>query len=155
MKKRILKGYSNAKKGLSLVELIIVLSILFTIISLCTINYFRLYNNWSNSANIDYCNNYILHMIKNSAVYCKYKNKSGYLLFGESEKVKFFCGNKKVNEYELPSGFKFIDTASFNQRISINNLGNVIKACTINYKDMKGKPHSITIRVATRYVQIK
>ena len=95
-------------------------------------------------------------MISESALYCRWQNKSGYLLFSDDEKiVKFYCSNKRIRDYEVPKGFKFINTAHFNKRIEIDNLGAVITACTINYNDKKGDTHIITIRVATRYVQIK
>lgn len=143
-------------KGVSLIELIIVLSILVTIVSFGSINFINLYRGMSNSINISYFDNKILHIISESTLYCKSKNKSGYLLFSDDyRKIKFFCNNLKVKEYEIPDKFMFINTDSFNKRIGINNLGSVTQACTINYKDEKGKTHIITIRVATRYVQIK
>jgi prepilin-type N-terminal cleavage/methylation domain-containing protein len=142
-------------KGITMIELIIALSILAMAIGVCITNYFKFYDSWTNSTSVDLCNNYILHMIKNSALYCKNKNKSGYLLFSEENKVKFFCGNKKIEEYEIPLEFKFKNTESFYKRININNLGEVLTSCTINYQDKQGELHRITIRVGTRYVQIK
>jgi prepilin-type N-terminal cleavage/methylation domain-containing protein len=143
-------------KGFSLIELIIVLSIIVIIVGLSSINFVGLYNGSRNSTNVSYFNNKILHIISESALYCKSQNKSGYLLFSDdSKKIKFFCNNIKIKEYEAPNKFIFINTDSFHKRIGINNLGSVIQSCTINYIDEKGETHIITIRVATRYVQIK
>lgn len=152
---RFKRQFIKIHKGTTLIELMVVLGVLVMIISFCITNYFKLYDSWTNSTNIDFCNNYILHMVKNSALYCKNENKSGYLLFTGKDKVKFYCDNKKIEEYEIPIEFRFINIESFNQRIGINNLGEILKACTINYEDIKGKVHIITIRVGTRYVQIK
>jgi prepilin-type N-terminal cleavage/methylation domain-containing protein len=143
-------------RGFSLIELVIVLSILVVIVGLGNMNLRVFHSNIINSTNVDYFNNKILHMISESALYCRWQNKSGYLLFSDDEKiVKFYCSNKRIRDYEVPKGFKFINTAHFNKRIEIDNLGAVITACTINYNDKKGDTHIITIRVATRYVQIK
>ncbi|QGU96818.1 prepilin-type N-terminal cleavage/methylation domain-containing protein [Clostridium bovifaecis] len=152
---RVKRYFTKMHKGTTLIELILVLSVLVILMGFCITNYFKLYDNWANSTNIDFCNNYILHMLKNSAVYCENENKSGYLLFIGENKVKFYCDNKKIKEYKIPMGFRFINIESFNQRIGVNNLGEILKACTINYEDIKGKVHIITIRVGTRYAQIK
>lgn len=146
----------KSKKGFSLIEVLIVLSVLLIILSLGNINFRIFHSNVINSTTVSYFNNKILHIISESALYCKLQNKSGYLLFSDDgKKIKFFCNNIKVREYEVPGKFAFKDIENFYKRIGINNLGAVTQACTINYNDEKGVTHTITIRVATRYVQVK
>lgn len=142
-------------KGMSLIELVIVLGILSMVIACSTYNYFNIYNNCSNSNSIDFCNNYILHSLENSALYCKGKNEWGYILFKEDNEMNFYCDNKKIEIYKIPSGFKFENRDEFGKMISIDNFGTIRKECTIKYNDKKGETHRITIRVGTRYVQIK
>lgn len=149
------KSLSKARRGVTLIEVIVVLQIMFLIISFSSLSFIKFYNNWNNGVNIDYSNNYILDMIKNSAVYCKKENKSGYLLFLGEGKVDFYCSSKKVEKYDISDGFKFVNTEAFDKMIKINNLGEVITPCTITYKDKKGENHYITIRVGTRYAKVK
>lgn len=149
------KSLHMYRRGITLIEVIVVLQIMFLIISFSSASFIKLYNNWNNRVSVDYSNNYILDMIKNSAVYCKKENKSGYLLFIGGGKVDFYCSNKKVEQYDISDGFKFVNTEIFNKMIRINNLGEVLTPCTITYKDNKGGNHSITIRVGTRYAKVK
>lgn len=147
--------YKN-HRGITLIELVISLSIIFSIISICSINLIKVNKSFMNNVSVDFFNNYMLQIIGNSALYCKEHNRSGYLLFKEDNKtIKFFCNNSKVDEYKLPKGFEFVSPEVFQRKIEIDNLGMVIKACTINYIDSKDNMNTITIRVGTRYVQIK
>lgn len=148
-------NYTEVKKGYSLIELLVVLSILFSMMGYLTlrINTFR--DNCCNNIKVDFCNNYILNMIQNSSMYCKNKNKSGRLDFGFDSKVKFYCDEKLIQIYQIPKEFKFIETDLFENNIKINNLGVAYTACRIKYEDTKKKKHEITIRVGSHYVKVK
>ncbi|MCY6370333.1 prepilin-type N-terminal cleavage/methylation domain-containing protein [Clostridium ganghwense] len=145
----------NKKKGTTLIEVVIVLSIISILSGISITNCYGIYNSTLNSFNVDICNNSILHIINDSKQYCKGKNKTGYLVF-DSRSITFHCG-LTVKSYEMPKEFKLesINTSSGKQLIYIDNLGNTSDACTITYKDRKGKNHFITLRVGTNYVQIK
>lgn len=144
------------EKGLTLIEILIVLSIVIITMLFANMNFNLFYRNVINNTNVNLLNNKILHIVSESSLYCKLQNKSGYLLFSDDgKKVKFFCNNIKINEYEVPNKFTFVDTESFYKRVGINNLGTVTEACTIRYKDGKEQIHTLTIRVGTKYVQIK
>ncbi|EES90791.1 prepilin-type N-terminal cleavage/methylation domain-containing protein [Clostridium botulinum] len=145
----------SIKKGYSLVELLVVLSILFLIIGYCGIKCNKFKEVYSNSIEVDFSNNYILHMLQNSSLYCKNENKSGRLDFGFDNRVKFYCDEKLIKVYEIPKEFKFVNADLFNCNININNLGVIYTACRISYKDKKEKLHDITIRVGSHYVKVK
>lgn len=145
----------SIKKGYSLVELLVVLSILFLIIGYCGIKCNKFKEVYSNNIEVDFSNNYILHMLQNSSLYCKNENKSGRLDFGFDNRVKFYCNEKLIKVYEIPKEFKFVNADLFNCNININNLGVIYTACRISYKDKKEKLHYITIRVGSHYVKVK
>ncbi|CAG7840982.1 potassium transporter TrkG [Clostridium novyi B str. ATCC 27606] len=145
----------SIKKGYSLVELLVVLSILFLIIGYCGVKCNKFKEVYSNNIEVDFCNNYILHMLQNSSLYCKNENKSGRLDFGFDNRVKFYCNEKLIKVYEIPKEFKFVNADLFNCNININNLGVIYTACRISYKDKKEKLHDITIRVGSHYVKVK
>lgn len=143
------------KGGFTLIESIIYIGILLFIASFSITGILKLNSSLTNNVSVDYYNNYILSIFSNSTKYCKEKNKGGYLLFEDNGTIKFFCNNVKVETFDIPKGFKFLNTETFNKTIEINNLGILTKACTIKYMDLKGEINSITIRVGTEYVQIK
>jgi len=145
----------SKKSGFTLIECVICIGILLFIASFSITGILKLNSSIINNVSVDYYNNYILNVFSNSTKYCKEKNRSGYLLFEDNGTIKFFCNNIKVEAFEIPNGFKFLNTETFNKTIEINNLGALTKACTIKFMDLKGEINSITIRVGTEYVQIK
>ncbi|MCY6354058.1 type II secretion system protein [Clostridium sp. ZS2-4] len=147
----------NKKKGTTLIEIIIVLSILTVLSSMAIRNYYCIYNTVSNNFSVDMCSNSILHIINDSKQYCKSKNKSGYLVFDCIKSIEFYCGGNMVRSYTVPEGFmlKPLNSKGGSQIIHIDNFGNTGDACTICYADITGENHPITLRVGTNYVQIK
>lgn len=145
------------KKGTTLIEIILVLSILAVLSSMTIRNYYCIYNTTLNNFSVDICSNSILHIVNDSKLYCKSKNKSGYLVFDCVKNIKFYCGGNMVRSYTVPKGFKLkpLNSKNGKQIIDIDNLGNTGDACTICYSDRKGDNHFITLRVGTNYVQIK
>lgn len=143
-------------KGFTLIEVVICLGILLVIVSISISNIFKLNKVITTNTGVNFYDNYILSIISNSSKYCQLENKSGYLLFDDkNNSIKFFCNNSNIEQYEGLKGFKFVDAELFNKTIEINNFGILTKSCTIKYMDSLGKINSITIRVGTKYVQIK
>ncbi|MEL7597291.1 MAG: prepilin-type cleavage/methylation domain-containing protein [Clostridiaceae bacterium] len=145
------------KKGITLIEIILILSILVVLSSMTVRNYYRIYSTTLNSFSVDMCSNSILHIINDSKQYCRSKNKSGYLVFDCVKSINFYCGGNRVRSYTVPKGFdlKPLNSKYGKQIIDIDNLGNTADACTICYADRKGDNHFMTLRVGTNYVQIK
>lgn len=145
------------KKGLTLIELIITLSIFMIFITTSVSVYFSLYKRTKNALSANMCENYILHIINDSKRYCKERGRSGYIYFDENKNISFYCFGRKIKSYTLPKGFKleYVNTKNELQRVDIDNFGNTSDACTISFKNKKGKKYEMTIRVGTNYVQIK
>lgn len=143
------------KKGYSLVELLVVISILFIIVGGCILNLYKFHKQWSNNTNIDFCDNYILHVLQNSALYCKQQNASGRLEFCDKNKIRFYINEELVRVYEIPKEFEFMSSGVFNNNVKINNFGTIVTACTICYEDANKDVHDITIRVGSHYVKVK
>ncbi|MCY6483739.1 type II secretion system protein [Clostridium aestuarii] len=146
------------RKGFTLLEVVIVLSIIGLIGSFTVVNYYKIYNNSINDLNTDLCNNSILHMINDSKLYCRNISKHGHLLFNHNDNtIIFHCNSKKIQTYNFPKGFKleYLNTADGVQLIRIDEFGNTSNACSIKFTDMKGEIHKVTLRVATNYVEIK
>jgi Tfp pilus assembly protein PilE len=64
------------KKGITLIEIILILSILAILSSMTIRNYHCIYSTTLNSFSVDMCSNSILHIINDSKQYCRSKNKS-------------------------------------------------------------------------------
>lgn len=145
------------KKGTTLIEIILVLSILALLSGMTIRSYYCIYNTTLNNFSVDMCSNSILHIINDSKQYCKSKNKSGYLVFDCVKSIRFYCAGNMIRSYTVPEGFKLnpLNSKNGKQIIDIDNLGNTGDACTICYVDRKGDNHFITLRVGTNYVQIK
>ncbi|ABK62040.1 hypothetical protein [Clostridium novyi] len=143
------------KKGYSLVELLVIIGILFIIVGGCSLNLYKFHRQWSNNTNVDFCDNYILHVLQNSALYCKQQNVSGRLEFCDKNKIKFYINEELIRVYEIPKEFKFMSSGVFNNNVKINNFGTIITACTISYEDANKDVHDITIRVGSHYVKVK
>ena len=139
------------KRGYSLVELLVVISILFIIVGGCALNLYKFHKQWSNNTNVDFCDNYILHVLQNSALYCKQQNTSGVLEFCDKNKIKFYINNELVRDYEIPEEFEFMNSFV----VLIDNFGVIFTACTISYEDVNKDVHNITIRVGSHYVKVK
>ncbi|KGM97357.1 potassium transporter TrkG [Clostridium novyi A str. 4552] len=139
------------RKGYSLVELLVVISILFMIIGGCVLNLYKFNKKWNNNTNVDFCNNYILHVLQNSSLYCRQQNVSCVLEFCNKNKINLFINHELVKVYEIPKELKFMNYFV----VKIDNIGTIITACTISYEDANKDVHDITIRVGSHYVKVK
>ncbi|WP_241428169.1 type II secretion system protein [Clostridium sp. DJ247] len=144
----------NKHKGFTFIELIIVLSILCTIFSMSLVNIGG-YSKLQNSIDVDVFSNDVVNFINNSKSYCRDNNIGGYIYFDTNKNsVSFICGLKKIYTLNLPDKFT-LNIVRPGNKIKIDNRGITSDACTIRYKDRKGKPHYITMSVGTAYVEIK
>lgn len=143
------------KKGFTLIETLIVLSLIMILISF-NINAAIGCRNIYNNNNIDMCNLEIVSLIIRSKHYCRESGSPGYILCDSSSNtMKFIHNNKLVYKYKLPEGFILYDLNAESGVISINKRGISGSACTIRYYDINKKDHLITMRVGTSYVEIK
>lgn len=148
---------SCMKKGITLIELIISLSIISIMTSIVFLS-FSCYKDYKIHINKEYYSNVIIDFINNSREYCREKRVRGsiYIDFCENS-FTFRVENKKIDEVNFPKDIDltYAVFGNGNTKISINNEGEVTTAGTLEFVDGKGEKHKITISVVTSYVRIK
>ncbi|WP_125152240.1 hypothetical protein [Clostridium rectalis] len=143
------------KNGYMLVEVILSLTIVFFISTIFMLNINGIKSLLNNIQN-DFCSSSILNFINNSKEYCRYNQTNGAVVFVYKEnKLMFYSNRKKIYEYKLPQKFNIYYVNARNNEIRIDKTGFSSDACTICYKDGKGKEHKITMCVGTSHVQIQ
>lgn len=156
IEKRVYRNrYNKFKKGFTLMELLVYMALLSISVSFITLNI----NGFSNIMNnLDYtlCDQSIINFINNGKQYCREKGMSGRICFSHDDKsIIFYCSGIRINKYKLPEKFMFTKGGNNKKEIGVNWKGVTGAACTIAYKDRKGKIHEITISVGTAHVEIK
>ena len=149
--------FMNIKKGITYIELIIVIT-LISIISITSFNIINFYRVNKNRILVDQCNNSIMSFINNCKQYCFYNNISGYIKFDViNNRLNFNIGTSVKRVVTIPKGIKLysINAANGRAEINLDNRGFTSDACTISYIDLYNKFHEITISVGTSYVEIK
>lgn len=145
----------QSKKGFTLIELIIVISII-SIVSCYTLVKISFFNSKIDSIDVDKCNNAIMMFINNAKLYCREKETSGTIYFYPGkDKADFNVQCRNVEHLTLPSKFYIYDVNSAYSKINIDSKGFVSDACTISFRDRSDKLHEISIFVGTGFVQIK
>ncbi|OFI07577.1 hypothetical protein CLOACE_01810 [Clostridium acetireducens DSM 10703] len=143
------------KKAFTLLELVITLSILSIFLTFNIVNY-KNYNSIINNVDNEVFYTSLINLINNSKVYCRKNKVNGTIYYKYNEKEFVFKANKKIiDKIKIPNKFKLTYMNSKHQCININNKGMSSDACTIRYKDRKGKTHRITMCVGTSYVEYK
>lgn len=143
------------KKGFSLIELLIVMSII-TLFSLASFFSMSNYNRFSSETEMLFSEDRMLALINDGKQYCREKERPGYVLFDVTRnEINFFCSSKKIDGFKLPKGVT-IHSINTNQcKVDINKFGVASDAGTIILKDKAGKLHAMTISVGTGYAEIK
>ncbi|WP_055667673.1 prepilin-type N-terminal cleavage/methylation domain-containing protein [Desnuesiella massiliensis] len=141
------------KKGFSLIEVLICLSLISVISAIFYIpikTFIKLKNNCSIEVN----NLSIHNFINNSRLYCVTNENIGYIAFNFSENYMYFVANNKTQEKLYLTNGNKLDYVNKNF-IYFDKKGFTNDACTIQYKDLEGKLHKITIAVGSANVEIK
>jgi prepilin-type N-terminal cleavage/methylation domain-containing protein len=146
----------NKKRGFTLIELIITMSVMAVIgseMAFGVTSYYKAVNKY----NVQFAENSILGIISNAKQYCREKNKSGYILFNTiNNDISFNSEGVRKDYYKMPGKIKLDSISTRNNMIEINNKGIIGgDACTITIEDSYSKHYNITICVGTFYVEIK
>ncbi|OPJ63219.1 prepilin-type N-terminal cleavage/methylation domain-containing protein [Clostridium oryzae] len=152
----------KTKKGYTLVELLIAMSII-SIISMLFIGSIETYKKYNNKVLVDYCNSSIVMFINDAKQFSKAHNCTSYIMFSMSKQsIELKRKGVKpelelIKKFYLPKGFKFnsIKLKSSNRFIMVDHDGNTSDAGTISYEDMEKDIKKISICVGSFSVDIK
>mgnify|MGYP000901812894 CR=1 FL=1 len=149
------KYIQNSKEGFTLIELIVVISLITTIFG-CGFTGIRTYNNTRNNMDVQLFGNSLIEFIVNSKEYCRDGNISGCLFFNTgSSRVVFSSNTNLIGSLSLPEGFGGLSINLPDGRVVIDNKGFTPNACTISFRDRKGGIHYATICVGSSYAEFK
>jgi len=141
--------------GHTLIELMIVISIIGILLASYTMSSTS-YNSYLNSIDVKYGQDSILAFITNAKQYCREKERSGFIVFNTVEnQISFYSESKLRDRLPLPGSLSLYGVNTTDSRIHIDNKGFTADACTIKFRDKKGKMHSLTLCVGTAYVEIQ
>lgn len=143
----------KSKKGFSLIELLVCLSITAVILAIFypSIKYFV---NFKKNCSVEVTSLSIHKFINNSRLYCIDMDTTGYIFFNIQENYMYlYINNKTQEKLYLTNGNKLLQP---NQKyIEFNKNGFTSNSCTIKYTDLEKKVHEITIGVGCDNVEIK
>lgn len=143
------------RKGFTLIEILVVLSIMMIMLSIGT-GIIKSYKNICCSVDVKSCNNSIASFIMESKHYCRNKKVPGIIIFDTlNDTISLNVYLNTIRKYKLPDKFKLEETTSKGKVITVNSQGLTGNACTIKYLDRKGTEHKITMRVEAFYEEIK
>lgn len=154
MARKYMFNIGRKNKGFTLLELILVLSIISIFFSISLIN-IRGYRKLNNKIDVELFSNTLLNYINNSKEYCRDNGVGGYIYFDiERNMITLNCGIRQINNLSLPDDFS-LKQVGLDNKIKITNIGTTGSSCTIQFIDREGETHDITMCVGTEYVQIK
>jgi len=143
------------KKGFTLIEVVVVISIMTILFGYSLLN-LRSFNRIENNIEVQLFGNTLVDFVINSKKYCKDNNLSGYIYFiTNKNSAQFCCGTNVIGSVKLPVNFSELSVNRTGGKISIDNKGFSKDACTIKFKDREGDMHYITMCVGTANVEFK
>lgn len=145
------------KKGFSLIELIIVLSMMSIMVpSIALLISFIQSSN--EKAEIQYVNSTLLAFVARSRECCKYEESLGYIEVNKSKgRIYLSINNEEVDGFNLPKGFTiyYPEVSGGNNIIAIDRDGYIKNAGKLRYKDKKGGTYYLSIGVGNSYAEIQ
>lgn len=143
------------KKGFSLIELLVIMSIIIIAASISLLGISK-YNQIKNEVDLNMTESSILGVINSGKQYCREKKKSGFVLFDlEKNGVWFYSTNRAIDGFMLPDDIKIESINTNLNRINIDKFGITSDAGTIRIRDINNKIYLITINVGAGYVEVK
>lgn len=141
----------NNKKGYTMIELIIVLSIL-SIGTFIVWPNLKVFSDKKARIEMDYAVDGIIELINTGKAYGRLKEKNVIVKF-RSDDVVLMEKSTVIEKFKFPSSIYVYA----NDSIDINGLGKIGKAQSINVysKNHYVKPETITVKVGTSYVSRK
>jgi prepilin-type N-terminal cleavage/methylation domain-containing protein len=143
------------KKGFSLIELLVVMSIIAIVASISLLGISK-YKNLKNDVDLNMTETSILGIINYGKQYCREKEKPGFILFDLiTNEIGFYSENREIDVFRLPSDIKIEDINTSSNKLDIDKFGIISDAGTILLRDCNNKLFSLTINVGAGYAEIK
>lgn len=140
-------------KGFTLIELMLVLTIISILLSYSFINLTGL-NTLQNDIEGETFGNVMVNFINNSREYCRDNDIRGYIYLDEDKsELTLNCGLEEIHKMKLPDKF-ILAIGKKGRKMEINSAGKITDPCTIRFKDRRNN-HRITVSVGTTYVDFK
>lgn len=147
----------SLSKGFSLIEVLIVMTIISIITSITLIEV-KNYKDLKNEIEVKNFNSEMISLINIVREQCILKESFGQILFekGKTEVITYE-GIVIRNRLKLPSGFEIKENnvTKGDNLIYFDSKGMINTPCSLKYLDRNGKKHVITIGVGTDYAEIK
>jgi prepilin-type N-terminal cleavage/methylation domain-containing protein len=141
------------KKGVTLIELIVVLSIMSIMLMVSSQNFIES-KCFGNKIKVQYTGNSIMMFINEAKQYCRANKCSGYIQ-GDiaGNMLEFYTSSdNRISVYIPVEGTILYEFTMSTNRIKIDKNGTTSDAGTIKYKDRFGNIEKVTIRVGSEYV---
>ncbi len=152
-----LRGLIINKKGFTIIELLVVLTIIITVSSIALYE-IKNYNNFLNEIDVNNFNDEFLSFTNFARLESKSNESSSQILFSVSDnEIGLYEKGQLISKLTLPYGFKASKNTvnTTDGLIYIDEAGAITTSCSLQYIDREGKPQTITIGVGTNYVNIK
>lgn len=143
------------KKGFSLIELLVVMTIIVIVASISLLGISK-YNSIKNDADLNMTESSILGIINYGKQYCREKEKPGFVLFDlQGNEIGFYSQSRRIDGFKLPIEIKIESINTTSNKIDIDKFGITSDAGTILLRDSNNKLFIITINVGAGYAEIK
>lgn len=143
------------KKGFTLIELIITISLISIIVTASLIS-LKGFKEFKDNCEMDYTVNYIIEFINSAKCFSRIKGTSSIIVINEEESdIQLYFNRRMLKNFKLPNNIKI---NSNNDDIEISSLGKIRsgEACTITLTNRRTNDDAqITLKVGTGYVSEK
>lgn len=142
------------KKGFTLIEIIVVLSII-SIILLISFPTVEIFNSLKTKTKMDYAVSSTVEFINGCKSFSRDKETSTTLYRREDNKLSLYLGGRLIKTLELPAEVIYSGFNPTRGYVEFDKFGYTSDACTISIQNENREVRSITIKVGTAYVSEK
>jgi len=143
------------KKGLTLIEILVVLSII-SIILLISFPTVKIFDKIKCEAKMNYSVNSTVEFLNGCKSFSRNKEASSIVRWSENKnKLNLYLNTKLVKSFELPDGVLYSGFNPNRGYIEFDKFGYTSDACTISIMDELKEVRTITVKVGTAYVSEK
>lgn len=140
------------KKGFTIIETVISLSIMLAILTIAFLGRSSL-KRYEEKLAIEHAASSIVGFINYGKSYSRSYKIPSYIILNGENNLMLVSNSKNIHEINMPHG---INISKFNDKtINIKSKGYVSDACTIKIKSQSGFKKEISIMVGTNYVHVK